>query len=542
MFLIKCVRKADFFEKLSFILLIILVSLILIVKFWVLDKGLVFSDDGWYLLLLRDLPHGLASQFHLFFQNVFQNNIYLIRVTCYITTLISHIILAWGIYVFFKRRFNLSLASFFFILGFTVLGDLNINPTPSFNYFTMNLQIVELSFGLLLLGVARKNDIFLVFSGLFIGALFFVMVTNVVIIPLVLISLWLLTDKDVKSVLFYVSGVLVLFVLYFLFIQSPTEYIGGILENVKKTIDIGNSEYGALFLCKWFFSALFYLLEAAFIAYLFYWVKRFIDKIEIRNSFKKIIYIGCLVVGTAAILLFFKSGLFILYWICLFLFLYEQRKVLDLKDKIIFLLFCFTPVCLSFGTNISFTSRGYYYLSFITPLLFLLAKRDFFNQLIVYLLIIVNLLVSLRTLHFPNWEGSVRVEQVIPVASLNIQQNIKLSGEYIDILTSLQKYLKPGDNIIVDCHCWGYACLLDLNPLTYTFRLNYPEVLEVIVEQQRIDTCFNFGVLLPTALEDERLLYLIGESFPEFYSEKVIVEDKLSLTLYRSAVDSSLGE
>src|SRR5574344_1130 len=74
----------------------------LCIKFIFLDRGLIFSDEGWYLCLLRDLPHLGGTNYHMLFKNVFQNNIYSIRICSYLLTILSTIILSIGFWIYCK--------------------------------------------------------------------------------------------------------------------------------------------------------------------------------------------------------------------------------------------------------------------------------------------------------------------------------------------------------------------------------------------------------------------------------------------------------
>ena len=81
---------------------------IIIVKFLLLNKGLVIDDEAWFLLLFRDLPTGKETQFYKLFQNVFNGDIHSIRLSYIFFELFTYTILSWGIYSYFKesRRRN----------------------------------------------------------------------------------------------------------------------------------------------------------------------------------------------------------------------------------------------------------------------------------------------------------------------------------------------------------------------------------------------------------------------------------------------------
>ena len=145
------------------------ILLVLGIRFFLLDKGLIPSDDGWYYVLMRDLPKDSSSRFHLLFHNVFQNNIYLIRLANYFVMLASSMVFALGLKKYFDKVFSKHF-SYLFCLGVLFLGQMFIIDCQSFHYVTLNVSIMELSYGFMLLGLANRNhwmQILAVFSSLF---------------------------------------------------------------------------------------------------------------------------------------------------------------------------------------------------------------------------------------------------------------------------------------------------------------------------------------------------------------------------------------
>ena len=182
------------------------ILLVLGIRFFLLDKGLVPSDDGWYYVLMRDLPKDSSSRFHLLFHNVFQNNIYLIRLANYFVMLASSMVFALGLKKYFDKVLYKHF-SYLFCLGVLFLGQMFIIDCPSFFYANLNVSIMELSYGFMLLGLANKNHWTQIVTGFVISFLFPVMITNVMIIPLTLVTLFILSSDKWKSAIMFCLGV-----------------------------------------------------------------------------------------------------------------------------------------------------------------------------------------------------------------------------------------------------------------------------------------------------------------------------------------------
>lgn len=120
-----------------FSLAIVALLVTIVANFLALENNLTFSDEGWYMSLMRDLPHRGASRFHLLFGNLFGNDIYANRVACWLAQIFGSLMLAFGLCFWIVVPLSFSkkgLVSFLFLWGALYLGQMYIVPCPSFNY------------------------------------------------------------------------------------------------------------------------------------------------------------------------------------------------------------------------------------------------------------------------------------------------------------------------------------------------------------------------------------------------------------------------
>ena len=168
----------------------------LAINFWTLNKCLVTSDDSWYLCLMRDLPTGLSSSAHLLLFNVFNDNIYAIRLACYLLNIAAGGVFAWGLSLYADRWLipkenrngkNKTVIWVLMWLFVVFAGQLRVVTCPSFNYITLNQIVMQFSLGLLMISLVKRNSIAMFFSGFFIAMLVPVMITNVIAVPFIFV-------------------------------------------------------------------------------------------------------------------------------------------------------------------------------------------------------------------------------------------------------------------------------------------------------------------------------------------------------------------
>ena len=467
----------------------------LVVNWLILDKCLVMSDDAWYLCLLRDLPEGLTSSGHLLFGNIFNNNIYAIRTACYVLNVISGFVFAIGLFCFAGERncfslgknyrrnvlFNILLWSFVIFAG-----QLRIVTCPSFNYITINQIIMQLSLGMLLIAVSRRNRVAMFFSGFFVAVLVPVMITNTIVIPVIFffVAAYLYYTlrhnngekvfwKDLtKWLIVYVLGMFLFLAIYFVFVQDIRSYLDAFLNNVNETISRGENEYGLKFLCKWLHRTMvFYFMQVVMLAVLLHYIPVFSSLLKLgrKSAFvvKLLLYFAVFVYIRAAVN---YDAMFFMMLLAFYLFL-DENNVGDRRTQLIFMLLILMPICLSFGTNNFFPDRGNEYMAFVAPLL-LFCSTKWYHKFLSSGVLIFYAVEFCMSLYSPTWHSDVYAEQKYDIRQLGIEQE-----EYVDKNTygrreAMMPYLHSGDTVWCDTESWGFVELLNLVPITYKYRMN----------------------------------------------------------------------
>lgn len=512
------------------------ILLVLGIRFFLLDKGLIPSDDGWYYILMRDLPKDSSSRFHLLFHNVFHNNIYLMRLACYFVMLASSMVFALGLRKYFDKVLCKHF-SYLFCLGVLFLGQMFIIDCPSFYYVNMNVSIMELSYGFMLIGLSDKNHWMQLIAGFSMSFLIPVMITNSMIIPLSLVALFLLSSERWKDVCAFCIGIVLFFVYYFVFVESPADIFNYISKKTSDVVNAGSDEYGLLFYVDWLYHTFIYYVRLAVIAFVFVMVPVFTSKLEFKN--KMVVNLINLLFALIGAYYFYKYTkpcahfnnwwAYDIYGIFVFSFLY--RKKYDCKTYPILLLLFITPLCLSFGTNCEFETRVIEYLVFITPIIFLFASNSKKEKSILFVSFVFMAVVFVNSLFGFNWHMDYYLKQDTPVASIGIDQNIKLEQKYIDELAFVKKHVNEGESCLADNEYWYIADLLELKPIYYGFRL--PDIPEI---EQMIDNSISDGSVLNVIYKDSRFGFVFNDMVNDsrYYIQKFVEGDNIVMKIRKA--------
>ena len=478
-----CVFVEQHLETVYKILSVLAILSVLSIRFFLLNKTLIPSDEGWYLCLLRDCPHYGVTRFHLLFHNIFQHNIYAIRLCTYFLNVCGTAILAYGLFVY-SQKLNIR-HSYWVWLGFCFLGQLNIVACPSLNYITLNLIVAEFAIGLLLWGMNKENLGLFLLSGFFVGFLFPIMITNVVLIPLCVLFLFCQTNRKWLNLAFYFLGLSVFFIYYFLFVEAPQDVLGFVSNQTKDVIDRGSADYGIIFLIKWLINTGLYLFKWFLAAYL-------LTCIANHDSFKGHRIYHVIYVFFAIFIVYYMweyvqplyptwaSPLVLsrdIYWLLLFVVILQNKLWVNLRFFVIVVFMALLPVCLSFGTNIVFHVRQYAYFAFVIPA-FLLSSRAVFAHRWLCLLLLFHVGMFVFSIQGTNWHGEAYLKQTEPVSKLGIEQSILVDEKYIDNLRFCKENIADGATIICGDEFWGIVALLDYKPYTYEFRIKEEQLLK----------------------------------------------------------------
>lgn len=487
--------------------LIVTIS-VLVANLLALPNNLVCSDEGWYLCLLRDTPQVGATRYHLLFHNVFKNNIYAIRLACWFSQFLGALVLSLGITVWIRRYYK---KGNLFVLYLLVLCSLYfgqmgmMTSCPSFNYITMNKIFAEISIGFMLIGLDRRKMIFFLLSGFMIAFLFPVMITNVIIIPIMFFVILLLSDNKWRNVGGFVIGVILFFVYYFVFVESPQEIVQFISVESKKVIAKSSGDYSIQFYILWFFHVVCYYGKCLIVAALL---------LAIYCKMKTFAYFSCkrnrvltMVVVSIAVLLYMwtylepkpivpfpykENGSIVwysdLYWIFIFMLLLlavKSNKSIEKDKLVICCFFLIVPFCLCLGSNVLFTDRQREYLLFVMPVMvFLTLNRNIIWKSLMMVVLIVGFLLFFVSVSGRNIAGDKYFGEHISVETVGIQQNVKLSQSQISGLVTCKNRVPKG-KVLCGSYEWWMVALLDYIPISHTYKItrNEQEMSRVLNEE-----------------------------------------------------------
>ncbi len=457
---------------------------VICIRFVALSNNLIFSDEGWYLCLLRDLPHQGVTRFHLLFQNVFNNNIYAIRVTCLILQIIASAFMSFGMALWAHGYYPSIKTWCLFILLFCALSLMQgVEECPSFNYINLNKVCVEFSVGFLFIGLAKQKSWCFLAVGFLISFLLPIMITNAVLIPALLVVILLLSKNRKRDAMLFCGGIALFVVYYMVFVESPKEIIAFIVSETESMVGRGGSEYGAGFLLTWLKHTIFYLTKLFVIAvflYGLYWSLLIRRIIRCKKNTATVLF-----VIIALMLLFYlwkylppnlpKGGMGDLFWIFLFFMLfvsYLGNEELKLDEVVLTVFLTLTPAMLSFGSIVPFNIRGQAYIVFIIPLMvfYSIRKGNKWKMLLMSFLAF-SYVLFLISLPRANWHGEKLFDNQVPVKSIGIEQNVKLSERYIEELKECRNRIPKG-KLLCDFENWGAVSLLDYTPVSYEYDVS----------------------------------------------------------------------
>lgn len=493
--LVKQYKNIDW-TKISLITTLITFTIIFTVKIgikiWSLNKGLSMNDDGWYLILLRDLPTEMAiTNYFKYFHNIWNGDILNIRITVFSLDLLSSLIFSFGLFFFNKKKYNLNNIHFLLLFFLTYIG-FNLSTPPLFgvySYVTLNRQLTLISFGFLLYALQTdnkflKNTLVLV-SGILIGSLFFIMITNVPIF-LVIILFIFYYERKMNRICIFFMGMILSSIYYFLFVESFGIFLNNFVELFTKTTSGTMPKgYGIEAMIKWFiyifyYGFIYYLMPALSIIGLVYISKR-----------NKILTVIFLLSFFTTLAYYFFNNVFYINQYCsgissfdpIYIFLIATLTIGLIEHKqsidvyfLVLLLSVTTPIFLTLGTIISYNIRVTEYSMFILPAIYLslfnLRYESDKAKLVYSILILFYSFNSFYFLNKENWATLVYTKQNTSLKSIGIDQDIYLDKTKANELWLLKKITNDKSKIIASNQSlWAYVYLLNKKPSDYNFRI-----------------------------------------------------------------------
>jgi hypothetical protein len=470
---------------------------IIFFKFFLANKGLVIDDEAWFLLLIRDLPSGDApTQFHKLFFNVFNGNIYKIRISYIFLEIISFLTFSTGLYYFLKNKYDLKKAHIFIFFTLTLIGY-SIFSLPICNipyYANLNKTLLPLSIGFFLFSIYKYNrsekHLYLLYiSGLIVGFQPFIMITTITIYLFFLLLIFFYFDQQkIKHCIYYCFGIITSISIYFVFIESPIHFWENeIIVNFKSYSSSNYTEkHGILPILRWLSVTIKYIIFNCTlpaigiigIRYLF----PFLNHFQKRGFFFVVALTGVLffyfeiIKGEheyASMNLFIAA--FIFSMIDVFIVNKKYKQIIPIT-LLIFIL----PLLLSIGTDVDYKIRATDYIGMYFPFIFILQLHLNKKKKLVFSIILTCYFINYTSMYFrTNWGHFQYSEQKTVVKSLGINQNLQLNELNISNLNQLKPFFNKNESIVVsDKNLNGTCYLLRLKMITYDFKLNPGKIIE----------------------------------------------------------------
>lgn len=476
-------------------ILVLICFTIIFMKVFLANKGLVIDDEGWFLYLLKDLPNSDSpTQFHKLFFNVFEGDIYNIRISYIIWELMSYAFFSFAflkLHVnYFKKNEN-NIALFAAIFSLTLIGfSIFSLPVCNIPFYTMlNKTIYPISIGFLILSYLsylknNQNHSYLLLSicGITLGFQPFIMITTTTSYSLFLITIFLLFNKKIKPFIYFILGILLSVTIYFITIENPiTFYQNEILIHFDQYSGSSYKEkHGILPIIRWCFIAIKYLIFECFIPSLsviaLIYLKPILNKHQ-KWGLNLILIVGYLLFYYFYVIdgehHFSSMNIFISLMIYTLINFFIIKKN-ELNLLTIFLLILILPITLSIGSDVDFKTRATDYIGLFFPIIYFFGLKDNSKGKLIFIMILSSYLINYSSMYFrENWGYFTYSEQKYDVKNLGIKQNLFIDEMHYNNLKSFKKNLSKNDFIIMsDKRLWAYSYLLELKPISYNFKLN----------------------------------------------------------------------
>lgn len=475
-------------DRLLMVLGTVAIVFVVGIRIALLDRGMIFSDDAWYYALIKFNPvEGPASRYYKLFQFGWQDSIYALHVMSVAMQLAALVFLGYALWRYLKN-FG-SQCHYALCLGVIALGAISIPDLITPNYISLNLVYGLTATSFLLLWLSNRRWWNLLLCGFAASCLFTSQITCLVLLPVILGIVVCLSDNKWRDAGVIVAGAVCFALAYCTLIESPKEILGSVTALSKRTISRGSNAYGYLFLLQWCFESAVYILKYTLMAW---------GLNVIYNRFGKVLWAGafCVVVAFCICLvgIHYKTyNAWGIPWLLISLFLIRRYKSLTRERMMVIALFVLMPIILCLGTNVIFRSCQTRYVVFLLPVIFLLVRPTWKMRLLATMCYAL-LLLRVVAVELPrgNWFGDKIAEQTIPVSTIGIDQNLKLSSQNIDKLRYCQEHIPAGSACFFSFDMWGIGALLCYDPQSYSYRLPEKDDLAERISQslEQCDTVY----------------------------------------------------
>lgn len=470
-----------------------LFMLVIGIIFLSINRGIGFTDEAWYLVLLRDQVTMGGSSWPLFFTWLPDSPL-LIRLATVGLIFLGVLPFGWGLYAFFKDSLRLPERSIAPIVMTGFIGAFAFGNAVSLVpcYYWLNHFMFSSGIGFALLsGRSGKTGVLWAgLSGFVFGLLVFVMPTNTPFVLFVLVFI-MLTPSPWQRLIGFAIGATVAVILYFLVIQSPAD----LYLMVQKTLHDADSTHGIRPMLDWFKKSVLYMVnDILMVAVLIYLLRRFVDAAGIKREPITILvaslaivlltlipYVCGLVCGTLYGINPAEPLAVVFVWMVL-----EAQDKLKLREWAALAALFVAPFFASLGTNVPFSVRGTMYMGTFygaMGLLFVLSPSGARFRMYMSLLLGVMVLGFAINYFRPNWSTGISLSaNTVPLSEVGIEKGIRVSpGTYGRIKEAREFVGSTKYAAINDFRgSWGFVYLLNLRPLVYNYNPREHDILMAI--------------------------------------------------------------
>jgi hypothetical protein len=448
---------------------------------WFMDKGLMFSDEAFFILqTIPNIEKLGISYWHILYSPFILSNYLYTKYLLVFLTVASAFIMGKAVASYLK----LPISSYLIALWCVIVQFILYSPsTITPNYSSINIIIINCLVANLSLFLIYRKNIYLLLVGFFYASLFFVYITSTVIIVPLIIFLALKNRQEIWKQFFWIAlGGIVLFVVYFTNFQSPQEFISGILKAIESLkYDKTHNSSGLL---NWHLK----LLKKVFLPILFSLI--FLTNFTRFYWFKIAIW---LISGLMVSYMVYHgvTNKYVLFPTTSFYFLALLIVIHSLKGKFsnrfcfaIFLLL--VPYCASLGTDVNFFYKSTFYLPFIllACLYMALELKSILSKLLIIGFLGITVISTITFFSYPyryTWDGTYKpIEQNKEYVFRD--SKFYFDSEKIRKLNEAKPYIEGEKYILVSSpRLWGYVLILNGKPPLHHHKFN-DYVLQYIQE------------------------------------------------------------
>ena len=491
-------RSSELFNQEQMLRLVVTLSFttVLCIVFLSINRGIGFADESWYLVLLRDHVAINSSAWPLFFSWL-PNDIVVIRTVTVGLYILGSLFFGYGMYSYFKVRFNLSKASIFLLSMIAFIGAFCFSNAICLvpNYVASNHFIFASSIGFSLLSAKNgKTGIWWAWlSGFFIGFLAFIMPSNIPIIFFVVLFI-IVTQNPQQRLIGFTLGVACSFFAFSLLIEPLPEYYLMIKQSLIPKTGF-SSRHGIKQIITWTIKALQYIVtNIAIITALIYFLRRQVDESNInREPLLLGIFLLIIVYFAFPYAIGFTKGIehgiypaeilaALFGW-----FILETRHKLTLQEGCALTILLVSPILACLGTDVPFSIRGTIYIGTFygaAGLLFVLSP--FCARFRIYMCLALGVLTLGFVNNFfkPNWSTQETLsENITPLSQIPIHHRIQVTPDVAAIMSDAKHFVGSSKHVVgSDVLSWVFVFLLDLRPLTYEWKPTEPQIIKAIEE------------------------------------------------------------